>query len=57
MIKDGELGATVLQDAAGQVNAGIDAIVASIKGETVEKNYTVPFVLVTSENVDDYLAK
>ena len=42
MIKDGELGATVLQDAAGQVNAGIDAIVASIKGETVEKNYTVP---------------
>ena len=57
MIKDGELGATVLQDAPGQVNAGIDAIVAAIKGETVEKNYTVPFVLVTSENVDDYLAK
>ena len=52
-----ELGATVLQDAPGQVNAGIDAIVAAIKGETVEKNYTVPFVLVTSENVDDYLAK
>ena len=57
MIKDGELGATVLQDAPGQVNAGIDAIVAAIKGETVEKNYTVPFVLVTSENVDEYLAK
>lgn len=51
------LAATVLQDAPGQVNAGIDAIVAAIKGETVEKNYTVPFVLVTSENVDDYLAK
>ena len=55
MVKDGTLGATVLQDAAGQVNAGIDAIVASIKGEKVEKNYIVPFVLVTSENVDEYL--
>lgn len=55
MIKEGTLGATVLQDAAGQVNAGIDAIVASIKGETVEKNYIVPFVLVTSDNVEQYL--
>ncbi len=55
MVKDGTLGATVLQDGAGQVNAGIDAIVASIKGETVEKNYVVPFVVVTSENVDEYL--
>ena len=57
MIKEGTLGATVLQDAVGQVNAGIDAIVASIKGETVEKNYIVPFVLVTPENVDQYLKK
>lgn len=55
MVKEGTLGATVLQDGAGQVNAGIDAIVASIKGETVEKSYVVPFVLVTSENVDEYL--
>ena len=55
MVKDGTLGATVLQDGAGQVNAGIDAIVAAIKGETVEKSIMVPFVLVTSENVDEYL--
>lgn len=55
MVKDGTLGATVLQDGAGQVNAGIDAIVAAINGETVEKNYVVPFVVVTSENVDQYL--
>ena len=54
-LKDGTLGATVLQDGAGQVNAGIDAIVAAINGETVEKNYVVPFVVVTSENVDQYL--
>lgn len=55
MVKEGTLGATVLQDGAGQVNAGIDAIVASIRGKVVEKNYVVPFVLVTSENVDEYL--
>ena len=55
MIKEGTLGATVLQDGVGQVTAGVDAIVADIKGETVEKEYTIPFVLVTSENVDEYL--
>lgn len=55
MIKEGTLGATVLQDGVGQVTAGIDAIKADIAGETVEKEYTVPFVLVTSENVDEYL--
>ena len=52
MIKDGELGATVLQDAPGQVNAGIDAIVAAIKGETVEKNYTC--LLYTSPSPRDW---
>ncbi len=55
MIKEGTLGATVLQDGVGQVTAGIDAIKADIAGEEVEKEYTVPFVLVTSENVDEYL--
>ena len=55
MVKEGTLGATVLQDGVGQVTAGIDAIKADIAGETVEKEYVVPFVLVTSENVDEYL--
>lgn len=55
MVKEGTLGATVLQDGVGQVTAGIDAIRADIEGETVEKEYVVPFVLVTSENVDEYL--
>ena len=55
MVKEGTLGATVLQDGVGQVTAGIDAIKADIAGETVEKEYTIPFVLVTSENVDEYL--
>lgn len=55
MVKDGSLGATVLQDGAGQVLAGIDAVVKSVKGESVDKLYTIPFVLVTSENVDQFL--
>lgn len=55
MVKEGTLGATVLQDGVGQVQAGIDAIVLATKGEEIEKEYTVPFVLVTAENVDEYL--
>ena len=55
MFKEGTLGATVLQDGVGQVTAGVNAIVADINGEAVEKEYSVPFVLVTSENVDEYL--
>ena len=39
----------------GQITAGINAIVADIKGEEVQKLYDVPFVLVTAENVDQYL--
>ena len=54
MVKAGTLGATVLQDGAGQVLQGIECILLAIKGETVESNYVVPFVLVTAENVDQY---
>lgn len=54
MIKDGELGATVKQDGVGQLQAAIDIIDAIMNGEewTVEP---IPFVLVTADNVDDYL--
>lgn len=54
MVKAGTMLATVLQDGVGQIKAGIDAVVKVSKGETVEKLYDVPFVLVTSANVDEY---
>lgn len=55
MVKAGELKATVFQDGAGQVTAAI-ALIKDIKeGKEVPKDVTVPFVLVTSENVDMYL--
>ena len=59
MVKSGELGATVLQDGVGQLQAGIDAMVDDINGTPQELEtgniLMVPFVLVTSENVDEYL--
>jgi len=55
MVKAGELKATVFQDGAGQVTTAISLIKDIKEGKTVEKNVIVPFVLVTAENVDQYL--
>ncbi len=56
MVKAGELGATVLQDGVGQLQGGIDAMVAAINGNVPTSNTVdVPFVLVTKDNVDEYL--
>lgn len=55
MVKDGDLGATVLQDGVGQVAAGIDVITALINGEEFDSAPVIPFVLVTKDNVDEYL--
>ncbi len=55
MIKDGDLGATVLQDGVGQVAAGINVITALINGEDFDSAPVIPFVLVTKDNVDEYL--
>ena len=56
MIANGELGATVLQDGEGQIQAGIDVMLSVINGEKVDahQKVMVPFVLVTKENVADY---
>jgi len=55
MIKEGTLKATVLQDGAKQVETAIALIPDIIAGKEVEKNIMIPFTLVTSENVDEYL--
>ncbi len=59
MVKEGTLGATVLQDGVAQVDYAIDTIARAVMtGETdgVEMFKTdIPFVLVTSDNVDEYL--
>jgi len=54
----GELEVTVFQDAAGQGGGGVDAAVKLANGQTVETVdgvVDVPYVLVTPENMADYI--
>jgi ABC-type sugar transport system substrate-binding protein len=55
MIKSGDLKATVYQDGIGQVSKGIDLVVDLINGKTVAKESWIDFVLITKDNVDQYL--
>jgi len=55
MVKEGTLGATVLQDGAAQVKTAIALIPDIITEKEVEKDIMVPFTLVTKDNVDEYL--
>lgn len=55
MVKNGELRATVYQDGAGQVLKGIELAMEVLNGNPVEKEIMIDFVLVTQENVDEYL--
>lgn len=55
MVKDGELGATVLQDGVGQLAGALSLIEKDMAGEEVESELYIPFVLVTIDNVDEYL--
>lgn len=53
--KDGKMDATVYQDCKGQAEGAIEAAYKLAKGESVEKEILIPFILVTTENVDEYL--
>ena len=54
-VKDGKMDATVYQDCKGQAEGPIEAAYKLAKGESVEKEILIPFILVTTENVDEYL--
>ncbi|MDF3000520.1 MAG: periplasmic binding protein/LacI transcriptional regulator [Bacillota bacterium] len=54
-VQAGELDATVLQDANGQGTGSVDVAFQIASGETYEKNTNIPFVLITKDNVDQYL--
>lgn len=56
-VKEGRLALTVFQDAKGQGAMGIDLAAKVVAGETVEKSYMVPYVLVMPADVDKYLSK
>jgi ribose transport system substrate-binding protein len=55
-IDAGFVEAVVQQDPAGIGSASIEALVASLAGETVDPVIDVPVTIVTSENVDDFRA-
>lgn len=52
-VREGRLTCTVFQNAAGQARGAVDAAMAYLSGETLEKYIDVPYELVTKENVDD----
>lgn len=54
-VQSGELACTVFQDAVGQGEGALEAAIAIVNGETVEKTVDIPFVLVTQENAADFL--
>lgn len=54
-VKEGRMAATVLQDAQKQAETTMEVAHNIAKGEEVEKEYIVPFQLITIDNVDDYL--
>jgi putative xylitol transport system substrate-binding protein/inositol transport system substrate-binding protein len=52
---NGDLRATVFQDGVGQITKAIEFIVKVIGGETVPKETMVDFILITRDNMNNYL--
>ncbi|MEL7656298.1 MAG: substrate-binding domain-containing protein [Bacillota bacterium] len=55
LVKEGKLAATVLQDAAGQGVTGVEVAVKAAGGEIPEAVTWIDYILITPENVDQYL--
>ena len=55
-IKRGDLAATVFQDPEGQGGGGVWGCYLAVKGVKLPKDFLIPFTLVTSANVDDFVA-
>lgn len=54
-VKEGTMTGTVLNDAKGQADKAIEVMEMLLKGESVEKQYYVPYVKVTAANVDEFI--
>ena len=54
-VKAGDMAATVLQDATNQAGHSVENALKLAKGESVPKVDWIPFVLVTPEDVDQYM--
>ena len=54
LVESGELTCTVFQDAAGQGEGALDMAVKAARGEKVENEELIPYLLITQENVADF---
>jgi inositol transport system substrate-binding protein len=54
-IKDGSMAASVFQDSVGQGANSADAVEKAIRGEQKEQLIDVPYVLITKDNLSDFL--
>ena len=54
-VKDGRLDATVFQDAKGQADAAVETALKIVRKQPYEKQVYIPFLLVTKENVGEFL--
>jgi ABC-type sugar transport system substrate-binding protein len=54
-MKAGDLDVTVFQDAAGQGKGALAAALSLAQGDPVERKGYIPFQLVTSANIEDYM--
>lgn len=54
-IKAGTMSATVRQDSAGQGVKAVEVVTDFLKGGTVENRYTLPFTLITKDNLSQFL--
>ena len=54
-VKEGRMEISVLQDAAGQGEKGVEVALAAAKGEAFELDTRIPFVGLTANNIDAFL--
>jgi ribose transport system substrate-binding protein/inositol transport system substrate-binding protein len=54
-IKAGTMSATVRQDSAGQGVKAVEVVTDFLKGGNVENRYTLPFTLITKDNLSEFL--
>jgi ribose transport system substrate-binding protein/inositol transport system substrate-binding protein len=54
-IKAGTMSATVRQDSAGQGAKAVEVVTDFLKGGNVENRYTLPFTLITKDNLSEFL--
>lgn len=54
-VQNGGMIASDFQDAEGQISGAIDAAIAYLNGEEVDKEIWIPFQMITPENAEEYV--